>query len=60
MAREYTKKLSDAVFNGLLSAYDVMNMCLSYMSEDDIKDMCQANDLEFFDDLEDEDEEETE
>lgn len=45
MTREYTRKLLDALDEGLLTDADVVNMCLSYMSEDDVKDMCNDNDL---------------
>jgi hypothetical protein len=30
---------------GLISAEAVAEMALAYMSEDDVKDMCRANDL---------------
>lgn len=54
--RKYNNALADMVDSGIVSADDVMNAALSYMSEDDVKDMIQANDwLDMF-----ESEEETE
>lgn len=43
--REYTTKLLEMMDEGLLSAESVAEMALAYMSEDDVKDMCRANDL---------------
>jgi hypothetical protein len=43
--REYTTKLLEMMDEGLISAEAVAEMCLAYMSEDDVKDMCRANDL---------------
>ena len=54
--REYTSKLIAMMDEGLISAEAVAEMALAYMSEDDVKDMCRANDLLL--DEEDEDEEE--
>lgn len=61
--RKYTNALADMVDSGIVSADAVMNAALSYMSEDDVKDMIQANDwLDMFESEEspDDDEEETE
>jgi hypothetical protein len=33
----------------------VIMACLKYMSEDDVDDMCHANEIQLFDDDEDED-----
>jgi hypothetical protein len=52
--REYTSKLIAIMDEGLISAEAVAEMALAYMSEDDVKDMCRANDLL----LDEEDEEE--
>jgi hypothetical protein len=41
------------VDEGLLNPRDVLLMALKWMSEDDVKEMCEANEI----DLEDEDEE---
>ncbi len=43
--REYTTKLLEMMDEGLISAAAVAEMALAYMSEDDVKDMCRANDL---------------
>jgi len=43
--REYTSKLIEMMEEGLISAKDVAEMALAYMSEDDVKNMCRANDL---------------
>ena len=51
--REYTTKLIAMMDEGMISAEAVAEMCLAYMSEDDVKDMCRANDI--LDDEEDED-----
>jgi hypothetical protein len=45
--REYTNKVLEAVEEGLLDRDMVIMACLKYMSESDVKDMCEAN--EFFD-----------
>ena len=43
--REYTSKLIAMMDEGIISAEAVAEMALAYMSEDDVKDMCLANDL---------------
>ena len=43
--RDYTVKLMDMMDQGMLSAQAVADMCLAYMSEDEVKDMCRANDI---------------
>lgn len=43
--REYTSKLIAMMEEGMISAEAVAEMALSYMSEDDVKGMCLANDL---------------
>ena len=56
--REYTSKLIAMMDEGLISAEAVAEMAMAYMSEDDVKDMCLANDLligEDYDDEEDDD-----
>jgi hypothetical protein len=50
--REYTIKLMEMMDEGMITAETVAEMCLAYMSEDDVKDMCRANDI-----LDEEDEE---
>lgn len=41
--REYTCKLLEMVDSGILSAADVMNAALSYMSDSDVEDMMHVN-----------------
>jgi hypothetical protein len=43
--REYTSKLIAMMDEGVISADMVAEMALAYMSEDEVKDMCLANDL---------------
>ena len=45
MTREYTNKVLEAVAEGTFTAQMVMEACLTYMSEDDVKDMAQCNKL---------------
>jgi hypothetical protein len=52
--REYTSKLIAMMDEGLISAEAVAEMALAYMSEDDVKDMCRANDLLLGEDEEEE------
>ena len=52
--RKATNKLLEMVDNGLLSPTTVITMCLKWMSEDDVKEMCEANEI-YFEDEEDED-----
>lgn len=58
--REYTSKLIAMMDEGLISAEAVAEMALAYMSEDDVKDMCLANDLLIGEEYEDEDAEDEE
>lgn len=54
MTRQYTNKLLEMIEEGLVDKDYVITACVKYMSEDDVKDMMQCNDL-----LEEEDEEES-
>lgn len=54
--REYTIKLIAMMDEGLITAEAVAEMALAYMSEDDVKDMCLANDLLIGEDDEEDDE----
>ena len=45
MTREYTTKLLNMMDEGLISATAVAEMALAYMSEADVEDMMQANDI---------------
>jgi len=44
--REMTCRLLEVLDEGLLDKDRVINACLSYMSEAEVKDMCEVN--EFF------------
>jgi hypothetical protein len=57
--REYSLKLLEAVEEGLLNKDQVIQACINYMSEQDVQDMCEANDF-FPQDEEDEEEVEDE
>lgn len=62
-ARKYTNKLLSMIDDGLLSPMAVVNMAMSYMSESDVHDMMDANELtERFteDDDDNDDDDETE
>ena len=60
MTREYTTKLLDAIDQGLLSPQAVVEMAVSYMSEDEVHDMMRINDLLYYLDAEDEEDEDSE
>jgi hypothetical protein len=47
--RKSTNKLLEMIDNGLLSATSVVTMCLKWMSEDDIEEMCKANEIDLND-----------
>jgi hypothetical protein len=51
--RKQTTKLLEMMDEGLINADTIAEMCLAYMSEDDVADMMRANDI--LDDEEDED-----
>ena len=53
--RKATNKFIGLVENRLLSPMDAIIMCVKWMSEDDVKEMCKANEVDL--DMEDEDEE---
>ena len=52
--REFTNKILEAVAEGLLDKDMVIMACLKYMSEQQVKDMAEANEF-FMDHEEDED-----
>jgi len=56
MAREATNKLLQMIDDGLVSQDYVITAALKYMSEDEVRDMCHANDIELFLDEDDDDE----
>ena len=45
MTREYTTRLLDMMDEGWVTAKTVAEMCLAYMSEDDVADMMRSNDI---------------
>ena len=55
--REYTNRLLEMIEEDMLDPTKIVEMCLNYMSEDEVKDMCQSNDLSdyMFEDEEDDD-----
>lgn len=50
--RQATNKILEMIEAGLLDPKDVVLMCLKWMSEDDVKEMAEANEL-FEEDTED-------
>ena len=46
MARNATNRLLEMIEEGILDRDTVIMACVKYMSEDDVADMCHAN--EFF------------
>lgn len=47
--RKWTKLVMEAMEDGVLDSRAVADMCLRYMSEADVDDMCRANDLRMLD-----------
>lgn len=45
MSRPYTTELLNMMDEGLLTPEQVANMCLVFMSEDDVKGMMRYNDI---------------
>ena len=45
MSRKYTNKLYQMIEDGLISKDYVITACLKYMSEDDVKDMMEYNEM---------------
>jgi hypothetical protein len=45
MSRPYTLELLNMMDEGLLTPEQVANMCLVFMSEDDVKGMMRYNDI---------------
>jgi signal transduction histidine kinase len=43
--RKYTVMLLEAMDRGVMDARSVAEMCLGYMSEAEVEDMCRVNDL---------------
>ena len=57
-SREYTKRLLEAVENGLTDWENVATSCLDFMSEHEVQDLCEAYFPEVCPDENDESEEE--
>ena len=51
--RKYSNKFIEIVETGLLDPVEAVRMCVKWMSEDDVKEMAEANEL-FEEDKEDE------
>ena len=45
MSRKYTNMLYEMIEDGLISKDYVITACLKYMSEDDVKDMMEYNEM---------------
>ena len=43
--RKTTNRLLEMAEDGIIKPWDVVEMCLNWMSEDDVKEMCEANDI---------------
>lgn len=52
--RKVTNELLEAMDNGMLDARHLAECCLRAMSEDDVRDMAEAEELIFFDEEEEE------
>ena len=52
--RKSTNRLLEMVENGSIDPKDVVMMCVKFMSEDDVDEMCRINEV-FYDDEDDED-----
>jgi hypothetical protein len=52
--RKSTNRLLEMVENGSIDPKDVVMMCVKFMSEDDVDEMCRINEV-FMEDEEDED-----
>ena len=48
--RKNTNKLLELIEDGMISAKDVVIMCLKWMSEDDVEEMCKANEIDINED----------
>ena len=45
MSRPYTTEIFNMMDEGMIAAEQVAQMCLLYMSEDEVKDMMISNDI---------------
>ena len=53
--REATNKVLEMIDECCIDARDVALMCLKWMSEDDVKEMCKANEINLEDEEDDAD-----
>jgi hypothetical protein len=53
--RKATNQLLEMVEDYLLDPKEVLLMCLKWMSEDDVREMCEANEIFLEEDEEDDD-----
>jgi hypothetical protein len=51
--RKATNKVLEMVDEGMLNPRDVLVMALKWMSEDEVKAMCEANEINFEEEQED-------
>lgn len=56
--RKYSNRFLEMVEEGLLDPVEAVRMCVKWMSEDDVKLLMDANEIEYEEPEEDEDEEE--
>lgn len=54
MTREITNKLLEMVDEGLINKNDLIVACLKWMSEDDVREMAEANEFIMDEDEDDE------
>ena len=43
--RKYTNMVLDMIDEGMIDAKTIAEMCLQYMGEADVEDMCRSNDI---------------
>ena len=43
--RKTTNRLLEMIEDGIIKPLDAVEMCLQWMSEDDVEEMCKANDI---------------
>ena len=43
--RKTTNRLLEMIEDHVISPMDAVQMCLNWMSEDDVKEMCKANEI---------------
>ena len=55
--RKHTNKLLDLVYDGMLDGDDILLMALNALSDAEVHEMCQRNDIFLFEEEEDDDEE---